>query len=1021
MNKYILLAIMLASISSYAIIPVIDDLQENIPELNTEKFDVALQGKLDPILKGYAYVLTNNGEVITKGGGGVARHDGNQIVPYMPNTKAYIGSVSKMITTIAIMHALENGASFTLDDKIESFLPQQWKATLPGSSKNITIRQLLMHKSGFRDIPDEIVDAALLEEYGEDSEYLEDEVSIEALKYYLEVGVEANHVGQREYHNINFKLLGLIFKKMALPSITNILDNATWQSVNGNIHEYDKVLYDNHINYLAYYVKEHLLDVINVEQSYDISDYLEEGNYAASFIDKDDFEGYDFKGDLYGSAHGSYVMSALDLAKFMAYIRHSELIISNNVFDMLFDPDQQDDRLGWNEAQQEDDFWWYGHNGARFHYIDADKLTKKQCYALAINYGKYQLVILNNSTKKPILEVLEAFKIALNESCDIASMNDYIDEITFNDQTITTGKDFGYKDNSHDDKENFHIYNQKYTNYFTLIPGHSYSNKPVSWGVWMDLNNDGGYTAFERIFHTESIVGPVSDQFKMPTLVMEYGLYNMVIGMKVGDEELKTPHQGCINEIEKYGILVDQPYCKVSPDKSEHTITSIKVDDKSIEPSQSSGYVNALNSTFEVTKNIESILEVNSTIVPGLDYKQYEPSNLYWKVWIDTNRDGKFSVSELKYFSVEPESKIIEPINLHAGINPGKTAMRIAMRVGEPVPNECMEYENGHVVDVSLIIKESPYANCSAPKSLIVKDIGPNGAHLSWQPYDQLNNKVYYRDVDGGEWNEKSVYATELTLTGLKPLTKYEWKVYNPCEGPNNYPAQFSNSSYFTTLAYGNCKTDPNEYQNGGPNNTLDQAAYMPININVYGSICEIEDLDWYMFVAEGQNNDLVIELTGESGGDLDADYNMFLVTENEILAASAQPGNVQEKINISVGAGKYYILIYSTEDKVVPNFYKLRVKSTFDEMAFIGEEDNFISAFPNPTSEGVTLNIGSSNTSHTYKIIDSYGVLQGSGTLKTNSGGSYYLSDTERLLPGIYNLTIQFADKQRSVRLVVE
>src|SRR5579872_2405585 len=88
--------------------------------------------------------VVRDGEFIYKKGYGTASLELG--VPLTPQSVFYMGSVSKQFTAASVVLAAEQGL-LSLDDDIRKYVPE-----LPYYGKTITLRQMLHHTSGFRDI-----------------------------------------------------------------------------------------------------------------------------------------------------------------------------------------------------------------------------------------------------------------------------------------------------------------------------------------------------------------------------------------------------------------------------------------------------------------------------------------------------------------------------------------------------------------------------------------------------------------------------------------------------------------------------------------------------------------------------------------------------------------------------------------------------------------------------------------------------------------------------------------------------
>jgi CubicO group peptidase (beta-lactamase class C family) len=111
-----------------------------------------LEGKVDKVFAAYdkpdspgcALGVVRDGEFVYKKGYG----EGNLelSVPLTPQSVFYMGSVSKQFTAASVVLASEQGY-LSLDDDVRKYVPE-----VPSYGKTITLRQMLHHTSGFRDI-----------------------------------------------------------------------------------------------------------------------------------------------------------------------------------------------------------------------------------------------------------------------------------------------------------------------------------------------------------------------------------------------------------------------------------------------------------------------------------------------------------------------------------------------------------------------------------------------------------------------------------------------------------------------------------------------------------------------------------------------------------------------------------------------------------------------------------------------------------------------------------------------------
>src|SRR5580692_507615 len=93
---------------------------------------------------GCALGVVRDGEFIYKRGYGEGSLELS--VPLTPESVFYMGSVSKQFTAASVVLAAEQGY-LSLDDNIRKYIPE-----LPDYGQPVTLRQMLHHTSGFRDI-----------------------------------------------------------------------------------------------------------------------------------------------------------------------------------------------------------------------------------------------------------------------------------------------------------------------------------------------------------------------------------------------------------------------------------------------------------------------------------------------------------------------------------------------------------------------------------------------------------------------------------------------------------------------------------------------------------------------------------------------------------------------------------------------------------------------------------------------------------------------------------------------------
>jgi CubicO group peptidase (beta-lactamase class C family) len=114
--------------------------------------DAEIEGKVNQLFAAYdkpdspgcALGVVRDGAFIYKKGYGAASLELG--VPLTPESVFYMGSVSKQFTAASVVLAAEQGF-LSLDDDVHKYVPE-----LPSYGKPVTLREMLHHTAGFRDI-----------------------------------------------------------------------------------------------------------------------------------------------------------------------------------------------------------------------------------------------------------------------------------------------------------------------------------------------------------------------------------------------------------------------------------------------------------------------------------------------------------------------------------------------------------------------------------------------------------------------------------------------------------------------------------------------------------------------------------------------------------------------------------------------------------------------------------------------------------------------------------------------------
>ncbi len=158
-------------------------------------------------LVGLSIALVDNDRIVWSQGFGFA--DKEQKTPATADTVFMIGSVSKTLTTAALLNLYDKGL-VELDAPITGYLPEfEMAARFPGQMQGITVRRLLNHHSG---IPGDIWNAGFVEEMWDD---WDTGLYMNWLYSYLRDDYPVYSPGQiASYGNTGFVLAGEIVRRI---------------------------------------------------------------------------------------------------------------------------------------------------------------------------------------------------------------------------------------------------------------------------------------------------------------------------------------------------------------------------------------------------------------------------------------------------------------------------------------------------------------------------------------------------------------------------------------------------------------------------------------------------------------------------------------------------------------------------------------------------------------------------------------------------------------------------------------
>ncbi|MEZ4888189.1 MAG: GEVED domain-containing protein [Chitinophagales bacterium] len=199
--------------------------------------------------------------------------------------------------------------------------------------------------------------------------------------------------------------------------------------------------------------------------------------------------------------------------------------------------------------------------------------------------------------------------------------------------------------------------------------------------------------------------------------------------------------------------------------------------------------------------NVETNDDYTLILTPGFAGAAY---GVYWRAWIDFNRDGDFSdANELVYDAGSSQSGSVTPnIAIPSSASTGSTRMRIAMKwtgaSDTALPNHCGTFEFGEVEDYTLVVSQgaAPVV-CNRPTTVNAANISESSATINWSNVSgSTGYNIRYRKQGSG-WNYSVATSNFKSLTGLDAGSNYEVEVQSKCA--SNTTSDYSATKSFTT------------------------------------------------------------------------------------------------------------------------------------------------------------------------------------------------------------------------------
>jgi CubicO group peptidase (beta-lactamase class C family) len=328
-------------------------------KFNAVLFEEAVNKKVKSLFKGYAFAIADKDGIKATCAGGWAQDPADGNLRMTTKIPSCIGSVSKMMSTAALLNLLEAMPSAKLDDPIFSKLPQKWQQKYKGTMVEcITYRQLLQHRTGFN--------------VGGD---------IANLDATAKKTKTCPYTASRDYNNSNISLLRYLITSLAypqeVPGIEKKLAGLSFDEYSTQANIEYSFPYER-------YVKKYILEkgLVPISASCRPEPDLMP-KVAKGYTDRAAKKGgltntaadHEAKGN-HCAPQGGWYLSAEMLAHFGRTLLYSNNYLTNTTRNMLFDPKETSERLGWSSFETHDAFGkesgqskWPWHDGAQNGYF----------------------------------------------------------------------------------------------------------------------------------------------------------------------------------------------------------------------------------------------------------------------------------------------------------------------------------------------------------------------------------------------------------------------------------------------------------------------------------------------------------------------------------------------------------------------------------------------------------------------------------------------------------------------------
>lgn len=264
------------------------------PVFDMDIFQTNLESGLGNQWVGYAYVISKNGQFDRSGTFGNWSQGVDGVQPANTTAAVYMASLNKTVAATAVLKAMEqfgSGPATMLNQLILPYLPESWDPD--ASAASLRWIDVLTHQTGYPN---------------SGSDYMSVKSLIE------NPGAAANSTFQ--YSNGNYGLLRIL------------LTSLVGESYTGNDNDNDNLSQSTYIQYIT----NGIFIPAGIGSARTLQNNVRYYNTSDGTLDR----GWPIGDRSANLGAGGFYMSAMDVSHFLAYLNHSETLITNESRQLMF-------------------------------------------------------------------------------------------------------------------------------------------------------------------------------------------------------------------------------------------------------------------------------------------------------------------------------------------------------------------------------------------------------------------------------------------------------------------------------------------------------------------------------------------------------------------------------------------------------------------------------------------------------------------------------------------------------------